>query len=72
MLLSNAIFLLSFLFVNLGSSQPVKVDKRHFKIALQKSYTPQLGNTTDHQQVVSFLASKQRQKAYNHGSGNLK
>lgn len=71
MLLSNAAtFLLSCLFITSGSSQPIS-QKRHFKIALQKTSTLHNATAADHQQVVSFLAAKQKQTAYNHGSGKV-
>jgi hypothetical protein len=70
MLLSNAITLLfSFLLINIGQCQPI--NKRHFKIALQKNIIQQQQHQRQNetqQQTVSFLA-KQMQTAYNHGSG---
>lgn len=65
--LSEAIFL-SLLFVSFGQSKPIEINRGQFKIALVKD---QVHNNTQKNQVVSFLA-KQKQTAYNHGSGKLK
>jgi hypothetical protein len=65
MLISNALLLLAVV----AHCQPVS-RKRHFKVALQKDYTPVV-NHTDSTPIVSFIAKKQKQTAYNHGSGKL-
>ncbi|KAI8085933.1 aspartic peptidase domain-containing protein [Gilbertella persicaria] len=59
-MISVLILLLFFVFVH---CQPIQ-QKRHFKVAIQKEYYPSNHNSS----VVSFLA-KQKQVAYNHGSG---
>lgn len=65
--ISNAI-LLSLLFVNFGHSQPI-TSKGHFKVVLKKGYSNLKANGTN-QPLVSFVA-KQKQTAYNHGSGKI-
>jgi hypothetical protein len=65
MLISSALLLL-FTIVN---CQPVS-KKRQFKVALQKGYTPTM-NYTDSIPVTSFMAKKQKQVAYSHGSGKI-
>lgn len=64
--ISNAI-LVSLFFFSFGHTQPI-TEKRQFKVELKKSDANLSIHRTD-QPLVSFLA-KQKQTAYNHGSGN--
>lgn len=66
-LISSAAVLIFLISTN---CQPV-LKKRQFKVALQKNYTPTTNYTGNNTPIVSFMAQKQKQVAYNHGSGNL-